>query len=457
MSDLPAEVQINAYSGEIGNVSALDPAFRAKLLATRLGVPDLTAAPRPIDLRDWTDPRVGWGVVLADDDNVPKPDRARAADAPVALQQLIVARKGVVLRYRADRPAASLRRYYADGRSQDIAINTQWGTADGAIPRYLLICGAPAVIPWSLQFEIQFSCFAGRIDLAGAALERYVGALRNDWAGSASDCKHTLVWAVDQPNDITHLMRNSVAAPLNQRFVDDGEYSARFIDGHAASASAGDLGDALVAHRPVFIATTSHGMTGPLGDVAKMQADLGLLVDGGFELVRPQALLGSWQPDGAIWYAHACCSAGSLSKTAFDGLVPVGSNVERILRGIAGCGDMIAPFPQALLSADRPLRAFVGHVEPTFDWSLRQVLTKQYLTTPLLDTFYQQLFTGEPIGMALDRCRRMASGLLHAQYTMEEQALSRGEVRTGDILALKLVANDWRAFVLLGDPTCKIA
>ena len=34
--------------------------------------------------------------------------------------------------------------------------------------------------------------------------------------------------------------------------------------------------------------------------------------------------------------------------------MPAGSNVDRILQGITACGDMIAPFPQALLSADRP-------------------------------------------------------------------------------------------------------
>jgi len=457
MSDLPDDLQVNAYAGAVGNSSPLDPAYKGKLLATRLGIPDLTAAPKPPDLRDWTDPRVGWGVVLADRDGVGPAEKARAADAPAALQALIAARKGVVLRYRADRQAGTLRRYYADGSSNDPTINVKWGTDPGAIPHYLLICGSPAVVPWSLQFELQHSCFMGRIDLSGAALERYAQALIDDWKGSTSDLKHTLVWAVDQANDITRLMRKSIAAPLNDKFATDGDYDARFIDGRNAPASAGALNTALAAHRPGFVATTSHGMTGPLDDVANMKADLGLLVDAGFKVVRPQELLAAWQPDGAIWYAHACCSAGSLSKTAFDGLVPAGSDVDRIMKGVAGCGDMIAPFPQALLSADRPLRAFVGHVEPTFDWSLRQPLTEQYLTVPLLDTFYEHLFSGEPIGMALDRCRRMASGLLHAQYATDEQALNKGQAKAGDILALKLVANDWRAFVLLGDPTCKIA
>jgi hypothetical protein len=457
VSDLPGAVQINAYAGDTGNTSPLESGFRRRLLATRLDVPDLTAAPRPIDPRDWTDLRVGWGVVLADRDDLAPADKARALDAPLALQQLIGARRGVTLRYRADRLPGSLRRHYDDGHFHDIMVGTQWGAGVAAIPRYLLIYGSPSEIPWQLQFELQFSCFVGRIDLAGAALERYVEALQGGWAGSVVNKSQTLAWAVDQPGDITGLMRDAIAEPLNRKFVEDGDYSACFIDGRRAAATGVALGQALASHRPALVVTTSHGMTGPLGDVPKMAADLGLLVDSGFELVRPQALLDGWQPDGAIWYAHACCSAGSLSKTAFDGLVPAGSDVDRILRGIAGCGDTIAPFPQALLSASRPLKAFVGHVEPTFDWSLRQLRTTQYLTMPLLDTLYQGLFTGEPIGMALDRCRRVASGFLHASYASDLPALGGGEARAGDILALKLVAKDWRAFVLLGDPTCRIA
>jgi hypothetical protein len=116
----------------------------------------------------------------------------------------------------------------------------------------------------------------------------------------------------------------------------------------------------------------------------------------------------------------------------------------------------MAPFPQALLSAEKPAKAFVGHVEPTFDWSMRQNSTGQFLTNPLLDTFYQRLFSGEPIGMALDSCRRMASGLLNASYGTSIIEVGEGKSRSGEILALQLMANDWRSFVLLGDPACRL-
>ena len=46
-------------------------------------------------------------------------------------------------------------------------------------------------------------------------------------------------------------------------------------------------------------------------------------------------------------------------------------------------GAFTTPLPRALLGATRPLRAFVGHVEPTFDWTLRQRQTGEHLTFPL--------------------------------------------------------------------------
>jgi hypothetical protein len=43
-----------------------------------------------------------------------------------------------------------------------------------------------------------------------------------------------------------------------------------------------------------------------------------------------------------------------------------------MLKNIAAtAGARISPLPRALLGAEKPLRAFVGHVEPTFDWTLR--------------------------------------------------------------------------------------
>jgi hypothetical protein len=461
MTGFPDELQINAWSETLSNRSPTDRRARSGLLRTGLAVPDLTAAPRPVDPKDWRDPRVGWGIVLPDDPALGAQDKARAAGAPLQIQELLAERQGVALYYRTDRARGTVRRYYPDGAADDIVVAAGFGTEAGKVPRYLLIYAGPASIPWDFQYEIQHSCFTGRLDLEGPALERYVEALRGDFGGKRAGDPSTLVWAVDQrAGDITQLMRDTVAAPLHDKFEHDGNINARFIDGAtggaAGSATRGVLTQALGEHRPIFVATTSHGKTGPVWDTARMRSDMGLPVDIEGRELSLADLAAAWQPDGAIWYAHACCSAGSASASNFAGMLPPNSDVAKILSAVAGCGDTVAPLPRALLGAERPLRAFVGHVEPTFDWSVRHNKTGQFLTGPLLESFYQCLFTGEPVGMALDSCRRMSSGLLHAEFGSGKSALAAGQDTSGDLFAMKLMARDWKAFVLLGDPTCTI-
>lgn len=456
MTALPIQIQINAWTGSASNRSDLDPGLGGRLLAKQLAVASGALAIKPIDKREWNDPRVGWGLVLPENKALSAPDKAAAIDAPEPLQRLLAHRAGVVLRYDPAGAFGALRRDYADGVSEEVW-PASFGTGPGEVPLYLMIAATPAQIPWRVQFDLQASSFVGRLDLDGPGLENYVEAVLSDWGNSAANTASTLVWAVDHGiGDITHLMRNAIAEPLNQRYASDPDISAQFIDGFNGSAAASDLIMVLGEQRPIVVATTSHGMTGPLNNVADMQRDLGLLVDGNGKVTNPATLLADWSPDGAVWYAHACCSAGTRATSDFLDYVSPGSDVDRILRGLQACGEMTAPFPRALLGASRPLRGFIGHVEPTFDYSVEHPNTGQWLTQPLLRTFYEGLFAGEPIGHALDLCRRTAASLLHAQRAAERALALTGENRRGEFLALNLMAGDWNAFVLLGDPACAI-
>ena len=166
-------------------------------------------------------------------------------------------------------------------------------------------------------------------------------------------------------------------------------------------------------------------------------------------------LLRDWQPSGALCYSHACWSAGSSGRSEFVDLVEPGSGVERILIAVEKFGDMISPLPKALLGASHPIRAFIGHVEPTFDWSLWHPNTKQFLSTPLKLSLYQALFSGQPIGMAMQAIR--AAGSLHLHnWEFAKDRRSQGEDTGGELLALRLIARDWTSLVVLGDPTCKL-
>jgi len=458
----PDQLQVNAWvDPQNANRSPVSGELQSGLLALGFAArASLLWPEREADQRDWSHPSVGWGLVLADDDAVSAKERATGADAPEALKGLLAARAGApVLRYRKDRRVGTIRRYYADGAAQDLNIAaTRFGTGRAELPRYLLIYGTPAVIPWMFQFELHSKCFAGRLDLQGDALQHYVDALLSEWRDGGSRLDRTLTWAVDLgPGDITNLMLHAVAKPLHQEFLGDTNLKAhaQFLDGSKGQATAAALIEAIAENKPSLIATTSHGRTGPLDDVNGMRANLGILVDGDSRNLDGNALLAAGAPAGAIWYAHACCSAGADAETRFGNLVPANTPVARILNGVAACGAMVSPFPRAVLGAKQPLRAFIGHVEPTFDWSIRSRWTEQFLTSAIIKTLYKCLYRGQPVGMALDACRQVSNSLL-ASFQIAKDELSSGADTLGDILALQLMAYDWRALVLLGDPTVKL-
>src|SRR6185295_13974597 len=89
------------------------------------------------------------------------------------------------------------------------------------------------------------------------------------------------------------------------------------------------------------------------------------------------------------------------------------SSVEKILQAVAGLGSRVAPLPRKLLGAEKPLRAFVGHVEPTFDWTLRAE-TGQVLTSTIQKALYERMYRArpEPVAMAFESVYRHVGELL---------------------------------------------
>jgi hypothetical protein len=425
-------------------------------------VPQLLVAGEPADLRDWRDETVGWGLILPENESISPAERAAGVDAPKPIRDLLASRPGSpVFRYRPHLGSNYLRRYYDNGRCQDTTPSeSRRGVGRGNLPRYLLIYGSPKEIPWDLQYVLNVSCFVGRLDLDGQALENYVSALIDNWKDASCDPHKPVVWAVDHgQDDITWLMRHAIAEPVRKKLAADSDIgdSVRHLAGTEATASA--LITSLAEASPALVITTSHGMTGPLDDALKMAADLGVPVDDLGDMLRPDELLTKWQPNGAIWYAHACCSAGSDGSTKFAGLVKPGSMIDSTLKAVAGLGAQIAPLPQALLGAKRPLRAFVGHVEPTFDWTIRHPDTGQVLTSDIQAALYNRMHRKqpEPVGMAFQDYFH-AAGSLANQWLKETR-----NVRAPDpdarqaarevALRLQLAALDRQSTVILGDPT----
>src|SRR5262249_46416655 len=152
------------------------------------------------------------------------------------------------------------------------------------------------------------------------ALGHYVDALISGWNDSSARVNQTVVWSVDLgEDDITRLMRDAIAAEVHQVLAKDDDLGPNvlFLDGTRSCADADSLAGALAETRPMLVVTTSHGMTGPLANREAMRANLGLPVDQSGTPLLVNRFLDQWDPDGAIWYAHACCSAGGDSETSF--------------------------------------------------------------------------------------------------------------------------------------------
>lgn len=467
MNDWPDNLSLNAHIGaprEAKVASTVVVSQAVEAWATRKLIPKsfapTLAPPPPPNLKDWRHEEVGWGLVLPSRTGLSPAELASADDAPEPIRDLWAHRgNGPVFRYRADWPLSITHlTTYRSGVEEAVSLHSSNpGVGVGRLPFYLLIYGAPDVIPWALQFNLNAGRAVGRLDLEGEALQNYVTALKNDWADASSNVPHTLVWSSNNGQaDITRLMRDSIGNQIQGQLANDSDIKdARFIDGFNGSSTCDELRDALAELKPGFILTTSHGQTGPLDDLPAMTRDLGLLVDQNYEFLQPEDLLAQWNPAGAIWFAQACCSAGSNDKTIFDGLVPQGSNVDLLLKAVASIGAKVAPLPRALLGAPKPLRAFVGHVEPTFDWTLRQPQTKGFLTDPVQAALYNRLFQPEPAGLAMRQCFDRL-GSLYIAYDQAYQKFNQGADTKGILLFCQLAARDLQSMVILGDPTAML-
>jgi hypothetical protein len=460
-TEWPDSLTLNAYTGAHKSTSSPVVSNAALAWALRKKIPKgfapTLAPPPPPNLADWANPQVGWGLVLPYREGLSPEALASADDAPEPIRDLRAARGNApVFRYRAGSQLSITHLItYRSGVEEFVPLSSaEPGVGVGRLPFYLLIYASPDMIPWEFQFILNASRAVGRLDLEAEALENYVAALKSNWGSAASNVRHSLVWSANNGQaDITRLMRDSIAVGVHDLLEQDDDMDeALFIDGFNGSATSADLLDALANLRPGFILTTSHGQTGPLDDLQAMGRDLGLLVDQDYEVMQPEEFLARWEPDGAIWYAHACCSAGSNATTIYDGLVPADSEVDLLLRAVARLGAKTAPLPRALLGATKPLRAFVGQVEPTFDWTLRQPRTSGFLTDPLQTALYNRLFQPEPAGMALRSCYQKLGGL-YAEYDEALRQFNANKDTRDILLFCQLAARDVQSMVILGDPT----
>jgi hypothetical protein len=453
---LPDSLQLNAWTG--AEAAQGDLKTEAAKWGARPGLPHSQQAlpfQPPANARDWSHENVGYGILLPDSDDSRLSPAAKAAgeDAPPPLRALLDERpQTVVLRWRKELGSRFLRRYFADGTNQDPTIGlSKFGIAKGRLPRYIAIIGGPEVIPWSVQYALGVRHAVGRIPLAGEELGNYLAAMRCGWSDADIDVSSALMWTVDHGGgDITSEMRAVIANPLAAALAPPPLARLDHLaDGQATGA---DLVRVLTSTRPGLLVTSSHGRTGPLDDAAAMRASLGLPVDARHSTV-PLADLDAAIPYGAVWYAQACCSAGGDKHSNYTGLLQEGSTALGVVSAVAALGQSVAPAPLRLLGRKRPIRGFYGHVEPTFNWTLRVAETGQGLGAHIVDALSSNLYHQQPLGLAFADYAA-GVGQLHTDWIELKQKLNNRDTSVRETLTrLRLTALDRQSLVLLGDPT----
>ncbi len=458
--EIPLNLELNAWTGSASSGGLADN-WECWVIREAPRSRRLLASQPAADPRGWQSPKVGWGLVLADNATRTPRDLATAVDAPAPIQELLASRPGApVFRYRPDPGNRYLRRYNpTNGSFKDLdVVGADPGIGDNKIPAYLLIVGPPTSVPWEFQYTLNLSRRVGRLDLPEEGLKNYVNALKTGWADAKCRRDSPVVWATDLgAADITNLMRQAIADPLSEALTADPEVkgTGRLTYLPGASATWDKLVQALQHQCPALVVTTSHGQTAPLGKPAEMARDLGIPVDAAGKTLQPEELAEKWAPNGAIWYAHACCSAGSDATNHYKGLFAAGSPNDTLLQDLADLKGLVSPLPSRLLGHEKPLRAFIGHVHPTTDWVIRQPETRQIITGTIVESIYQNLYDEkpQPVSLALEPCFRQVG----AWYDELQAALNNidGGIPLASLVALraKFCAFDRRSMVVLGDPT----
>jgi hypothetical protein len=417
---------------------------------------------RPDELQ-WQDPRVGWGLILPHRPEKKREDLVELKDVPESVRQLWTDRgKGPVFRFNANSPEAFRLLFdLKNNRTVTMDRGAPMGTAPGKLPRYLLIYGTPEEVPWEVQYALNTVRAVGRLPFPNTTAEQspadnYIQCLREGWENSQSQFAHILVWATES-DYMTQLMRQEIADKLHQKYSTAApDLRAEYLAG--ADATIPKLKGVLAKHRPGLIVTTSHGQTGPRSKPDVMRAKLGMPVDQEKKALSPDDLTDSWEGDGAIWYAHACCSAGSTKMSDFEGFFHPESDIGATLRNVSAMGSLVAPLPLALLGVPRPLRAFIGHVEPTFNYSLMQPANQESLTNSLVTALWTNLFQEkrEPVGYAFRECYDRVGSFFNLLDLNHKDLRSRkadvASMRPAMLWSL-LTAYDLRSMVILGDPT----
>jgi hypothetical protein len=469
----------NGINGATGDYD-LPPQTPAEIASVARGIP-LDAAHRQdlnirrdIDaqsqahygLREGLDPKefsqAGWGVIFP---------------AGLEEEELAPLREALkpLLDHRREQASAQKEHYYKEclgekgyqaGQSKQdfLAIHGRGpGPADPEkLPYYLLIVGAPEIIPYSFQYQLDVQYAVGRIHFD--RLEDYyryaTSVVEAEKRGYNLPRRAAFFGVANEGDRATQLSAENLVQPLADYIAaNQPEWTVeRSIQAEADKASLSRIlhGD----QPPALLFTASHGMSFPNGDARQLAHQGALLCQ---DWPGPQQHKGAIPEDfyfsaddldsdanvlGSIAFLFACYGAGTPRMDDFYRK----AYLER--KAIAPHA-FLAHLPQQMLAHPHGgALAAVGHVERAWGYSFFWTGVGRELVT--FESTLQRLMDGHPIGSALEyfneKYAEQASDL-----TSELEETTEEVQNAVKIAGLWTASNDARNYMVIGDPAVRLS
>jgi len=335
-------------------------------------------------------------------------------------------------------------------------------------PYYVLVVGPPEKIPWLFQQYLAGDYAVGRLwfDEPGD-VTRYVEALMDYEQESAPPpaAKRALFTAVRHAGDpATENSAAHLTLPLYQYLSDPARakgFASRLLLGNepGRAATKANFLASLAARGekpPALIFTSSHGYE--ISDFqARDQEEQELLqgamvfqdYPGPLHALDPSQVLAGAEIEalelpaaGSFAFSYACFSAGTPRKAdwEFPGLLRPGKTI--------AARDFVARSAQKYLA--RGMLGFIGHVSRTHRFAYQSPdLTGEH--NQLYKGLLADLVSGWPAGYAAQMLTEQWSKLTTSLHKQKESGAAKET-----IVNTYLARNDYRGFVLLGDPFARL-
>jgi hypothetical protein len=404
---------------------------------------------------------VGWSYVVAEDD----PDRAAiiAALAPLGVHRKMA------------QPETPL--VIPAGADAGDWIDEVYQGLGPKRPRYLLLAGDPARLPFSLQVALAAAgAIVGRVTFDGpnaiADLQAYAAKVVELENAPPRPKNEAIVFATDGGStDPTYFSHHYMATPIVAALQASvlGYDVTTLVEAGATKAA---LLGAMAAKHPAFVLTASHGAGQPTtAGLAKQRlanGAPGCALDGnaagatGWDWLLADDLPAGPLCPGGMVMQFACFSYGTSQQSGFSKWL--GGN-----NAFDADSPFVAALPMRLLAnPDGPV-AFVGHVDVAvlhgFDDPANPIPIDQShpRLEPFLAVVRQATVDLTPVGYALRDFHQRASVFSSEIVSTFDKLQNDGtDVKDlSDNLQLRLIdkvirRNDAMNFLLLGDPAARI-